>query len=279
VSRRHVSYSELADYRQCPYKHFLSWTEGWRPEIEAPQLSKGRAFHNVLAAHYTALKEGRDPRIDAQNVIQPLYEKDGDLADLVGWMYEGYCERYRTDPKWKVLAVEHRDLFWLRTAAGTRSGYRLKTVVDLLVADELGRIWVVDHKTGRNFPKEVALELDDQFQLYAWGLIQRGWKVHGVVYNFARTQRNKGPMDLDARFARYPIYYTPTQLDNTALDAWRTARRIHGGRFVERATDREQCLWRCPFTEACLFGRKGGRIDEFLESQGFVKANGQKGAA
>ena len=115
-----------------------------------------------------------------------------------------------------------------------------------------------------------------------YALAQRGIEVHGVIYNCCRTRRNKKPMELDQRFRRIPMYRTTAQLDNTALDAWRTARRMHAGAFCERATDREQCMWRCPYTEACLFGRKGGRIEEFLEAKGYTRNGGkdrQKGAA
>lgn len=287
---RHVSYSELSTYRQCPHKHHLSYVEHWNPPETGPALTRGRLFHEVLAAHYTSLKDGTTntafERIDAI--------EDKETCELIRWMYEGYLDCYGLDTGWTILEVEQQDEVWLPTEEGAtlrrighyrggkvgRSTYRLKMIKDLLVRDEQDRVWLVDHKTGADFPKEAGLDLDDQFSLYCWGTNElladapQRDRVHGVIYNFIRTRRNKAPMSLEDRFRRIPMYRTPEQLLNTALDAWRTTRRMRNSEWAERTTNSDTCLWRCPFTEACLWGRKGGDEREFLESAGFTRMEG-----
>jgi len=272
---RHVSYSELRDFRQCPFKHKLAWVDRWTPEQVAAPLSKGRVFHSVLEAHYQALRDNTDPQVAALSVLDLV--EDEEIRDLCRWMYDGYLECYGGDEDWEILDVEATHHVWLPTDRLRRSGFRLKLRLDLLVRDREGRVWLVDHKTGSRFPSEVGLDLQDQDSLYQWGLGQVGVgcsKVYGVVYNLCRTQRNKGPMALEDRFRRVAMHRSPVQLVNTAIDAWRTAKRISAARHPERTTDSELCMRMCPFTEACLHGRKGGDVEEFLASQGFTKKEG-----
>lgn len=274
---RHVSYSELSAFRQCPHKHLLAYRERWDPEKEAPALSKGRLFHDVLAQHYRIV--GR-PRFD--DPVNPSAEQllaiagnllgipgqQTEIQELVQWMYEGYLECYGSDPGWEIIEIESKREVWLPTERGTRSGFRLKIILDLLVRDSASRTWLVDHKANGDFPSELALDLDDQFSLYQWALERCGVKVHGVIYNCARTRRNKSPMTLEQRFRRVPLYRTTAQLENTAIDAWRTARRMSAA--GERTTNSDRCSWGCPYTEACLHGRKGGDEAGFLRAAGFT---------
>lgn len=283
---RHVSYSELSTYRQCPHKHHLAYIERWDRDEASPALTRGRMFHEMLAIHYKGIQAGA-PLSDVANVVLGNLDQecqDEEMHELLSWMYLGYLEHYSNDRNWTVLEVEKTDEVWLLTEEGShlqrighyrggsvgRSSYRLKMIVDLLVKDEQGRVWLVDHKTNADFPSELGLDLDDQFSLYAWGLGQRGYNIHGVVYNCIRTRRNKTLMTPEERFKRIPMYRTPEQLINTAQDAYRTTRRMRSADFTERATDSDRCQWRCSYTEACLWGRKGGDEREFLTSSGFA---------
>ena len=278
----HISYSEISDYRTCPHKHRLAWKDRWRPAVAAPAPAKGTLFHQVMAQHYRTLQATQNndlftvmPTPETLLAAADIMMGDNEHAELVHWMYEGYLEMWGTDPQWRIVEVEQRDSFWLPTAWGSRSHTLLVTVTDLVVEDEMERLWLVDHKTGANLPNEFELDLDDQFTLYQWGLNQQGRRIHGIIYNSARTQRNKTPMLLTDRFRRLPLYRTDEQCRNTAIDAWRTARRAAAAKpgTEERALGAVPCLrpWRCEFAEACLWARKGGDEEDFLASSGFTK--------
>jgi hypothetical protein len=126
---------------------------------------------------------------------------------------------------------------------------------------------------------------DDQFGLYVWGLRQLGKRVFGCVYNAARTLRLQedikvpGKTPLDQRFDRIPLYRTDKELDRIAIEAYlmaysryrQQADVIRLGTDSPRHTDTERCSWRCDFKEACLAGRKGLDMRQFLRDQGFVQ--------
>jgi hypothetical protein len=68
------------------------------------------------------------------------------------------------------------------------------------------------------------------------------------------------------------VFRTPEQLENTAFDAWRTARRMsHLTQGVaERSANSRLCVERCSYTEPCLMGRKGLDEQEALEAHGYT---------
>ena len=126
---RHVSYSELSSYRQCPHRHFLSKIEAWQSPKVSPALTRGKVFHQALAEHYSALKdptplplrdelnvvdgqryitvEDRDPVVNAQHVIEAV--EDDETRDLLSWMLDGYVEVYGRDETARIVAdaLEH----------------------------------------------------------------------------------------------------------------------------------------------------------------------------
>lgn len=271
--RHHVSYSELADFRQCAHKWSLGYVQKWTPAEVSAALNKGRLWHEVMEAHYRL-----DGGVDCLTVADLLHPQDGseqdDVQVLVEWMYEGFCERYGQDAEWEVLEIEKVDEVNLPIPGGKRrSPIKLKIKIDQLRRHvATGKLWLWDFKTAARFPSELALDFDDQSTLYQYGYEQLGYEIEGIVFDVARTQRNKGPMELDARFTRIPVFRTPEQLLNTAHDAWRSARRMsHLTQGVsDRATNQRSCIERCSFSEPCLAGRKGLDEQEFMRSMGFT---------
>ena len=280
MSKTHVvSWSEIDCFRQCPFKHMLSYKQRWTktPRVGSP-LSRGSLFHSVLEAHYLCLQSGGS-LADAREVVDPLFFSNGEQNEdqvMVQWIYEGYIALYADDPNWKVVAVEYANEFWLPTASGTRSNFKLKLKIDLIVQDPARRLWIVDHKTCKDLPTEKMMELDDQFGLYTWGLRQLGKTVHGAMHNACRTTRYKDPnkpQPLDERFRRTLLYRTDEELDRIALEAYATARRAWSdspiGEQPERNPNTDTCRWRCDYTEDCLASRKGVDLREMLVAHGF----------
>jgi hypothetical protein len=146
-----VSYSQLDATRQCRLKAHLQYQERWRPETVSAALSRGKLFHAVMEAHYSAKALTLDS-IGVSQAVGPYdvlaAAEDNEETDLVRWMYVGYIERYEDDSQWEILAVEHRVEDWLRAPNGRRSAFKLKGFVDLLVKDHSagGGLWIVDHK-------------------------------------------------------------------------------------------------------------------------------------
>jgi hypothetical protein len=206
-----------------------------------------------------------------------LWEKapDDEIGDLIAWMYEGHLEMYGADEKWEIVAVEHNAQIWLPTSRGGRSNFKLKMKIDLVVRERDGhkRLWLLDHKSGGRLPYGVDLDLDEQFGLYTWGMRQLGHPVFGQIHDGARTQRNKGPMELEERFRRTLMSRTDKEITNAAVDAWRTASNMYARKKWEykRNYNTDTCSWRCDYREACLWGRKIGEdaTRSFLRDTGF----------
>jgi len=279
-----VSYSEMDTFRQCPHKWDLSYQQRWRPPETSRALAVGSLWHAVLEQHYLAImakQAGEDApavgREGEKQISTLLHDESGEQSEeqvLVEWMYAGYLDQYGLDPEWTILAVEWAGEFWLPTPRGTRSRLRLKMRLDLIVRDPNGNIWVVDHKSGRDLPRARMLEMDDQFGLYTWGLHQLGKRALGAIYSAARTQRNKTKeQPLDERFSRTGLYRTDNELATIAREAYRTFRRAYTIKpgEAERAPDSDRCSWRCPYTEACLAGRKGVDEQQYLVAAGFTQ--------
>lgn len=298
-----ISYSELDTFKQCPHKWALGYEERWTQEKdERTAAGRGTMWHQMLDSHYTALKLGGGPEAAQTAVEQRVADfysvgKDSEVIDLLMWMYQGYVERWGYDPNWEVLVVEYKAIVPLRYPDGSLSPFDLKMIIDLVVRDRTnGKVWIVDHKSHADLPKERELELDDQFGLYTWGLRAMGHKVFGCIYNTARTKRNKGdhsdiveewrrrkaagekpgpepkPQPLDGRFDRYLMFRTEVETENIAQDALSTALTMHSAENRrERHTNNDTCKWKCDFTEACLLGRKTDdqRERQFLLDVGF----------
>lgn len=276
-----VSYSELKTYRECPLKHKWEYHDRWAPTEEKPALARGHLWHWVMAAHYTAIrqaqKENRIP--DAEEIFdtvkQGLFDAGGNQTEdqgLITWMYAGYLEAYGLDPDWEILAVEHKAE--VPILEGMReSGYWLKVIIDLVIRDRFtGKIWIVDHKTGRDAEKDKDLDLDDQFGLYTAGVRALGKPVLGSIYNGARTQRNKAPMELDNRFKRTLMMRTDIELAAIMADALATARAAyakHPPTYSPYSSPTSDCKWRCPFVDVHLMWRKGaGELRDLMHDFG-----------
>jgi hypothetical protein len=291
MSTHVVSFSELDSIRQCLLKAHLAYKERWRPETASAALSRGKLFHSVMEAHYnakaTTLDSGGVSRAgSASDVLTAASESEE--TELVHWMYDGYQDCYGEDEQWEILAVEQRVEDWLRTPSGGRSSFKLKGFVDLLIRDHSagGGLWIVDHKTCRELPKQKALDFDDQFGIYMWLMRRQGLDIRGVIYNACRTNKLKREMSLSERFKREYTTRTDIELETMAAEALETFKSAYGvgvrgrskqgakgtqegGTLPPRSPDPDRCGWRCPFTESCLMSRKGRDIRELLAETGF----------
>lgn len=301
-----VSHSELATFRQCPLRWQLAYEQRWTQDLpEDDRRALGTAWHLIMEKHYEVIQaeqtrrvaKGKSWRVPpeaerallrrcAEAVGRYLYNVDtgrqSEVQALLEWMYLGYVNMWGADLGWRILRIEDQTRVPLPSATGGRSNrYVLRVQLDLLIADDLGHLWLVDHKSGRDLPKKRELDIDDQFGLYTWAMRQTGQRVLGAIHSAARTQRNVGdangtkPMLLSERFLRTPMFRSDIELDNLALDAARTARARAATRRagpVHSSPDPMTCRWKCEFLDAHLAMRKGVRPAVALKDAGLHQA-------
>lgn len=258
-----VSWSEISTARQCPHKHRLGYRDRLRlKDTRSQALRTGLLWHLVMEYHYT----GQEPTAVFQET------DDETTADLVRWMWDGYramwLEPDGTDLEWEPVAAEEP----FQVELG--DGYHLKGRLDLLVKDQRGRLWIVDHKSGGQMPSATDLAFDDQFGLYMWALRKLGHNIFGMCWNAALTRRNKvKPQEPSDRFRRLLLHRTDDELDVVASEALATVRYMYEQQPDHRTPNVQSCKYRCDYTEACLIGRKSGEEAEqtALEAYGFER--------
>ena len=286
ATTRVVSYSELDTFRQCPLKHQLAYKERWATEDEPEALGRGTLFHSVMEAHYEALRDEKTAEevyaAVSWHLRDPMTGEQSERQALVEWIYVGYCELYGRDEDWKVEAIEMPLEVWLPNAKGNRSSFKLAGTVDLVVRDMSagGGLWIVDHKTCKNLPRQKDFDMEDQTALYTYLLRRSGMDIRGAIYNHCRTEKLKTrEMGFDERFKRTITVRGERELEKMALealDAMQEAYRPREG-DARRHPDGERCGWKCSFTEPCLAARKGADLGVMMGEFGFKQMNHKPG--
>lgn len=286
-----ASWSETDTARQCFMKHDISYRERWRQTgPESPALQRGTIWHGGLEIHYNrimAWQQAGKP-IDAMELLDEIRAEVvvyfADVApsdeelDVLTWMYDGHVDLYSIDEQWKILGVEVNREVWLPTPNGGRSRFKMKMKMDLIVKDLLlGGMWIVDHKSGKDLPKGKDLDFSDQFGLYQFGMRQLGHQIRGTVYSAARTHRNKDqkryPQPLSERFSRTPMPRSDIELEQIAVEAYKTLTTAYGYKPGEapRSPNPDTCKWKCDYTEPCLLARRGMDRTEALRGFNFIQ--------
>ncbi len=311
-----VSYSELDTYRQCPLKHYLGYTQRWTKDKPADSpLYKGTFWHDVMEAHYLAIQKARKAGKSEEAVFkaatragwavidtrakQAKTDVEKEVADLIRWMYSGYLDKWGADEQWDILGVETR----LELPLGEQYGaayakehpglvvprFRLKAKLDLLLFDhDTAAIWIGDHKSGKDLPNQMDLEIDDQFGLYGVLMRNKGHKVMGSIHLATRTQRNAGDrpenqgpdgepikksnkkQTLEDRHRRTYLNRTEAELTSIEYDAWAAAMSAYASDLpLYSAPDPRQCGWKCDFKETHLLMRQGRPEAEVMTEFGF----------
>lgn len=292
-----VSYSELDTFRQCPLKHHLLYGMRWtKPVKPGSALDKGSLYHACMEDTFRLVKAYQDehnhknPRegsaerkmlmksIWAKVMHRLVDEQTGEQTEvqaLIEWMLQGFFDHWGILDDWRIMAVEHQLLVPLRDPNGRRSRYILKAKLDLIIRDRAsGHLWVVDHKSGKDLPRAMDLEIDDQFGLYTWGMREVKRPVAGSIHLANRTQRNQSFMPLDTRMSKTYLNRDEVELSNIALDAYYVARAAHPPKSQEplrySSPDPRQCGWKCDVKEPHLLMRRGRKPAEVMREYGFT---------
>jgi hypothetical protein len=287
-----VRHSEIADFRQCPLKHRLSWVEGWHDPVREAGGARdlGTSWHNVMKMRYELIQSGViDEGIIANAVSHVVEAAHSDHHETLWWMYDGYVEQYGLDPDLTIISVEQTlqvpfhdedDRPLVIEVDGVRRPILYSWTTDVLAKSRTYRgLMVMDHKSTAQPLGQVDIDLSDQFGLYTVAWRRLGEKIRGQLINQAKTAKLKRPMTLDERFDRKPSIRTVVELRNIELDAVDTIYAMLGERNRRRPysnPDPRTCGWKCDFKEPHLRMR---RNNDPGKTRAILKAFGLKQGA
>lgn len=205
-----ISVTSIRTFKRCKRKWYYKYVNMLSPKQKASYLNLGVFIHGGMEGYYLGhdwrefIEQSAQESVDAlMRAVTPgdildealAVEKTAEISNLRNRAVEvmgRYIEFDRTNPLvragWKVLGVEVNILEWKLTIPGT--DIFLEGFIDMVLEDEYGGIWAVEHKTGAQFFSVESLDLDEQASTYLWALSHRypDKKVSGIIYNLVRTK-------------------------------------------------------------------------------------------
>jgi RecB family exonuclease len=183
-----VTHSLLKAFRRCPRQALYKYADSLAPKSVSKPLKRGTWMHALLEAYYL----GEDWKaVHKQYVAQysKLFDEEkealGDLPSELLLMMQSYLWHYHHDSTWTVHEVE------FKLEATLPGGLKWQGKSDMLIEDETG-LWIVDHKTHKQFPSFTQRILDQQSVLYLWAARENDIPVVGFIWNYVRTEGSKG---------------------------------------------------------------------------------------
>jgi hypothetical protein len=229
----HLRTSERKDFKRCVARWDWRWRKGLVPKYPRPDARWfGTGIHLALQHRYSlpgtergynVLGVWRDYCNDEAAGVWVTDEEDDqhpkwvDARELGEIMLGGYLDEYGLDPTWHVLSAEQRFEFPVPYPKREGTMVLYNGTFDFVGRDleTDGSLWLWDHKTAKQITLD-HLPLDDQAGSY-WavaskvlsdqGIIPRGEKLDGILYNFLR----KGKPDPRPRNAAGQYTNQPTK--------------------------------------------------------------------
>jgi len=186
-----ISYTQLRMWKRCKRKWWYRYVNGLIPKQRRTPITLGIYGHMLLENHYM----GNDVKLSSNHYYQQLIRDQpedmaasfAEIREQAENLYKRYVRHYKThDQNWEVVVAERE---YEVPIPGTADAH-LRFTVDLIVQTLEGEVWLVDHKFTRQDLESWGdwLVLDEQANLYLWGLKELGHNVNGVIFNLIRTK-------------------------------------------------------------------------------------------
>jgi len=187
--------SRIKAFNRCPKSYEYKYIQLLNPKKKVRPLFMGSWLHRALETHYTQgdWKVGHQEYVTEWDKLfteekEELSKKFGPMPDAVERIMRSYVWYYRDDG-WKPYMVEQ--ILEVETPLVVDGKiFVFKGRLDLVVEDESGLYWLVDHKSASIIPQPTSYHaMDPQLMLYPWAAeIQYGIEITGVIYNYVRSK-------------------------------------------------------------------------------------------
>lgn len=162
-------FSKVNSYITCPYQHYLRYIEGWNPKQKSRALSVGSAIHECCEYY-------------RKNELDKFDFNQTNEIDLNKWL-----ELYK---KYSTIEQDYEFVFIEKTFKCR--GFR--GIIDGLVKNKrTGKLWLYEMKTFSQMPSEFDRIFRPQPYIYYEQLKNKGIKIEGVVWEYAKSDLPKEP--------------------------------------------------------------------------------------
>lgn len=174
--------SEVTEFLRCAKRYDYRWVQELEPKQANEKLTIGSAIHKFLEVWYaTGSQLGAFTALEAYMQEQSASMDEvtySEAVTLIAEVCDHYIAHYGKE-NWKVIAAEMPFRIHLEGSI-----YYTGTI-DMLVQDQDGKYWIVDHKTTNSldiFDKNS--DMDRQISRY-WYAIERYMDINiqGFIYN------------------------------------------------------------------------------------------------
>jgi hypothetical protein len=149
---------------------------------KAIQLKRGDWLHQLLMVHYDG-QDWRDRHAELTVKFMNLFEEEredyGDLPAECSRIFRSYLQHYKDqDQGLRIVDSEIDETIELP------NGDTFQFIIDLMVEEADGGIWIWDHKTVKSFMPADFMLIDAQLARYFWAAQKKfGITVRGVLFN------------------------------------------------------------------------------------------------
>lgn len=215
------SYSQIDKFLQCPYSWYLKYILKLPQGEKAKALDYGLAIHetkehffvarmvginlsenDMLSFYHKAFHDHDIPFDSSEEKLE--YYKEGQTAVKRLFNPVNEVEKLMVDPNMTILGVEEYFEVEIELPKPVmaivgvdeygeviRQEYDKVVIIgyiDLILKDEQGRVYVIDHKSGKKVFDKKKLEENLQFPIYAMALKEKyGVLPYQSWYNFTKV--------------------------------------------------------------------------------------------
>lgn len=257
MTQIHVSW--INAYQTCPRMYYFAYVERLVPVVESPKLLFGKGIHKGLEAYYkTSLREealaayrqwlAEQEAYLMENNADPEHVKEAsEIGELLLGVYIDYAEK---KDNFKAVAVEQEFVAPIWPPDGSPLEHQHAGRWDGVVRNMYGDLWLMEHKTARDFPTEIELQLNPQVSYYLLAAQQLyDEPVRGVVYNVIRKvhpARARSPV-----IFRRLITRTAVELKHAQEQLYRATVRMLSDEHFDPIPG-FHCSWKCAYQQLCL---------------------------
>lgn len=181
-----LSNSMIKGWRRCPKQYEFKYVMGLKPKKRETPLYRGDWLHQLLMTHYDGedwMERHRILTAEFNELFEEEQEELGNLPEECHRIFRSYLAHWKHEDK-KLTIIDSE----VDEVVDLPNGDEFNFIVDLIVQEPDGGIWLWDHKTVKDFMPESFMLLDTQLARYFWAAQKVGYKpLRGILFNELRT--------------------------------------------------------------------------------------------